>query len=112
MQRTRAAIWWAGAPLRLALLGLIGVYRLTLSGLLGGQCRFHPTCSAYAEQAIRNCGAVRGTALAVWRVLRCSPLSKGGVDYPPRPPVWRAVTGPGVYESVIREGSDPAEARP
>ena len=45
--------WKAGAPARLALLGLIRLYRVTLSGWLGGQCRFYPTCSHYAEDAIR-----------------------------------------------------------
>ena len=108
MTRIRAAMWWAGAPLRVALLGLIAVYRLTLSGMLGGQCRFYPSCSAYAEQAIRNCGAVRGTALSVWRVLRCSPLSKGGVDHPPPPPAWRRPAQPAEYENVIHSEGDPA----
>jgi putative membrane protein insertion efficiency factor len=108
MQRTRAVIWWAGAPLRAALLGLIAVYRLTLAGLLGGQCRFHPSCSAYAEQAIRNCGAIGGSALAVWRVLRCSPLTKGGVDYPPSPPAWRTGGRPASYETVIHDSGERA----
>ena len=74
----------AGWPARTVLIGLIRLYRVTLSGLMGGRCRFHPSCSAYAEAAIREAGAVRGTALSVWRVVRCSPLSRGGVDPPPR----------------------------
>ncbi len=81
--RVRRAMWIAGWPVRTTLLVLVRVYRVTLGQIVGGGCRFYPSCSAYAEQAIRDLGAVRGTALTVWRVLRCSPLSKGGVDYPP-----------------------------
>jgi len=75
--------WWAGAPARLTLIAAVRVYRATLVGVLGGQCRFHPSCSEYAEQAVRSVGAFRGGALAVWRILRCSPLSAGGVDPAP-----------------------------
>jgi hypothetical protein len=64
----------------LLLIGLVKVYRLTLSPMLGGQCRFEPSCSAYAEQALRRHGALRGSWLAVRRVLRCHPFNPGGVD--------------------------------
>jgi uncharacterized protein len=76
---TRIA-WVAGAPFRGALIGAISVYRLLFAGMLAGRCRFHPSCSAYALEAIRTHGALRGSALAVWRVLRCSPLTAGGLD--------------------------------
>jgi len=83
--RVRRFLWVAGAPSRGVLLGLIGLYRVTLSSWLGGQCRFYPTCSAYAESAIRTHGAVRGTLLATWRLARCGPFTAGGVDHvPPR----------------------------
>lgn len=85
----RRTLWVAGAPARLVLIALIHLYRLTLGQMTGGGCRFHPSCSHYAEEAIRNTGALRGSALAGWRVLRCSPLSKGGVDYPPAPAAWQ-----------------------
>ena len=91
MTRLRRAVWVAGWPVRALLLGLIALYRVTLSSVMGGQCRFYPTCSAYAEQAIRNTGAVRGLSFAAWRILRCSPLSAGGVDHPPGP-MYDAVT--------------------
>lgn len=81
--RLRDALWTLGAPVRLLLVGLIRLYQVTLSGWLGGQCRFSPTCSQYAEQAIRMHGAVRGAALAAWRVARCGPFTKGGVDHVP-----------------------------
>jgi hypothetical protein len=109
MRGIRTSIWKAGAPVRVLLLGLIALYRLTLSGVLGGQCRFHPSCSAYAEQAIRNRGAIQGTALAVWRVLRCSPMTRGGVDHPPPPPGWRTEAGAAEYDGVIQRR--PAEVR-
>lgn len=91
MNALRRLAWIAGAPFRAALLGAIRVYRLTLSGWLGGQCRFYPTCSHYAEDAIRTHGAVRGSALAVWRILRCNPFGKGGVEHVP-PPRRRAAS--------------------
>jgi uncharacterized protein len=87
--------WRAGAPARLALLGLIRLYRVTLSGWLGGQCRFYPTCSRYAEDAIRLHGAVRGVLMAAWRIARCGPFTRGGVDRVPAP---RHVTQ---YDAVI-----------
>jgi hypothetical protein len=75
--------WGAGAPARLLLTGLIRLYRVTLSGWLGGQCRFYPSCSSYAEQAVRVHGAARGSALALGRIARCGPFTPGGVDHVP-----------------------------
>jgi putative membrane protein insertion efficiency factor len=73
-------MWLAGAPVRAALIGAIHLYRVTLSGWLGGQCRFYPTCSQYGEEAIRTQGAIRGTAMTAWRVLRCNPFGRGGIE--------------------------------
>ncbi len=61
-------------------MGLIRLYQLFLSPLKPRVCRFHPSCSEYAFRAIQHCGLLRGTALAVWRVLRCNPFSPGGYD--------------------------------
>jgi putative membrane protein insertion efficiency factor len=58
----------------------IRFYRRFLSPALGQRCRYYPTCSAYAEEAVRELGAFRGMILAVWRVLRCNPFSNGGLD--------------------------------
>lgn len=80
MGGARRLTWIVGAPARTLLLGLIRLYRMTLSGWLGGQCRFYPTCSHYAEDAIRTHGALKGSLLATWRVLRCNPFGKGGID--------------------------------
>lgn len=69
-----------------ALLGAIDVYQATFSILnrkAGVRCRFKPTCSHYAEGAIRKYGALKGTGLAAWRVLRCGPWTPAGtVDLP------------------------------
>jgi len=62
----------------------IHAYQILLSPLLGGHCRFHPTCSEYARDAIAEHGAARGSWLAISRILRCHPLSRGGFD--PVPP--------------------------
>jgi len=59
---------------------LITLYRRLISPALPRRCRYEPTCSAYAEQAIRELGVVRGTIVAGWRLLRCNPFSHGGVD--------------------------------
>jgi putative membrane protein insertion efficiency factor len=61
-------------------LALIRLYQLTLSPLLGTQCRFHPTCSVYAQKAIAKYGFFRGAALGARRLLRCHPFHAGGVD--------------------------------
>jgi hypothetical protein len=61
----------------------IRLYQLTISRVLpANTCKFHPSCSEYAVLAIRRHGALKGIALAAWRVLRCHPWSMGGVDYP------------------------------
>jgi putative membrane protein insertion efficiency factor len=60
--------------------GLIRVYQVTVSPLLGPSCRFHPTCSHYAEQAILRHGLVRGAWLGIGRLLRCHPWNPGGYD--------------------------------
>ncbi|HUP94163.1 MAG TPA: membrane protein insertion efficiency factor YidD [Burkholderiales bacterium] len=69
------------------LLLLIEGYRLALSPLLGASCRFYPTCSAYAAEAIEKHGALRGAWLALRRITKCHPWHPGGVD--PVPPARR-----------------------
>lgn len=59
---------------------LLRLYRLTVSPLYGDRCKYHPTCSQYALDAVREVGLLRGLVLAAWRLLRCNPWSNGGVD--------------------------------
>jgi uncharacterized protein len=56
------------------------VYQRVISPALPRRCRYEPTCSAYAVQALRQFGILRGLVLAAWRVLRCNPFSHGGFD--------------------------------
>jgi putative membrane protein insertion efficiency factor len=65
----------------------------TMTSVTPRTCRYEPTCSHYAEQAIRRYGVARGLGLAVWRVLRCNPWSRGGYDPVPDPPK-REATAP------------------
>lgn len=69
-----------GKAMRSVLILLIRGYRYFVSPLLGRHCRFEPSCSAYALEAIQRFGALRGTWLALWRLLRCHPLHPGGYD--------------------------------
>jgi hypothetical protein len=65
------------------LLLLIRGYQIALSPFFGMHCRFHPTCSEYAREAIEVHGAIKGTGLALWRLLRCNPWCAGGIDEVP-----------------------------
>lgn len=79
---------WSDRPIRIHLMrwllrGLIRGYQLFISPLLGPRCRFYPTCSHYALEAIETHGALKGSWLALRRLLRCHPWSAGGVDLVP-----------------------------
>ncbi|MBQ6707200.1 MAG: membrane protein insertion efficiency factor YidD [Clostridia bacterium] len=62
------------------LIALIRFYQRAISPHTPGCCRFTPTCSAYAMEAIERFGVVRGLGLAIWRILRCNPFCRGGYD--------------------------------
>ena len=64
---------------------LIKVYRFLISPLLGDSCRFYPSCSHYAEEAIAQYGVLKGSYLAIRRLSKCHPLHEGGVDPVPPP---------------------------
>ena len=66
--------------MRQVLMGIIRIYQLTVSPLLGPRCRFYPSCSCYAHAAIERHGVVHGTWLALKRLLRCHPFAEGGYD--------------------------------
>lgn len=72
-------------PLARVLLGAVRFYQRFISPLSGPRCRFYPSCSSYAVTAIEKHGALRGTGLAAWRLLRCNPWNDGGVDDVPEP---------------------------
>ena len=68
---------------------LVKGYQVTLSPLFGDCCRFHPSCSNYMIEAIDVHGAVKGTVLGLWRLLRCHPFGKHGYDPVPPRGAWR-----------------------
>jgi putative membrane protein insertion efficiency factor len=72
------------------LIAPIRLYQRAVSPLMGRHCKYHPTCSAYAVEAVREFGVARGLVLAGWRLLRCNPWSHGGVDHPRDQRVFRA----------------------
>jgi uncharacterized protein len=62
-------------------IALLRGYQLLISPLFPASCKYHPSCSEYAVQALRRYGLVKGSILAAWRLLRCNPWSRGGVDH-------------------------------
>ncbi|HRJ49152.1 MAG TPA: membrane protein insertion efficiency factor YidD [Phycisphaerales bacterium] len=84
----RAPHVWSVFPL----VAVIRLYQVTLSPFIGRQCRYEPTCSNYALEALGNHGPWRGSWLAVRRVFRCHPFAKGGYD-PAPPPEPRSTEG-------------------
>jgi putative membrane protein insertion efficiency factor len=73
-------------PLRWLLIGFLRAYRLLISPLYGQVCRYHPTCSAYALEAVTERGSIIGSWLTVRRLARCHPWARGGYDPVPRSP--------------------------
>ena len=67
--------------MKAVLIAPIRVYQRVVSPMFPRRCKYHPTCSQYAVDAIREWGVFRGVVLAGWRLLRCNPWSHGGVDY-------------------------------
>ncbi len=65
------------------LIGLIKLYQKTLSYLIGGGCRFYPTCSSYSIEAIRKHGSLKGSWMMIKRISKCHPLNPGGIDNVP-----------------------------
>ena len=104
---------WASCLRRLpqsVLLGMVRGYRLLLKPWIGNACRFDPSCSAYALQALEQHGALRGTALTGWRLLRCHPWCEGGCD-----PVPHNAAAPlqGIFTRLLgRNAPTTAEAEP
>lgn len=70
------------------LIAPIRAYQVLISPLIPQRCKYYPSCSAYAVQALRVHGPFKGLALGTWRVLRCNPWSRGGVDHVPPKGSW------------------------
>jgi putative membrane protein insertion efficiency factor len=97
------AITPAPSPPARVLTTLIGAYQRWISPFLGNRCRFHPSCSAYAKTAIETHGALRGSWLAVRRLVKCQPFHPGGFDYVP-PATRRVKRGRGGYGEMVSAG--------
>ena len=98
---------------RLVLIALVRGYRLLLSPWVGQSCRFTPTCSAYALQALQRHGAVVGVGLAGWRILRCNPWCHGGCDEVPDNMPWnrpKASPSAGLFSSLLERDAGAAPA--
>jgi len=80
VKRSTPALTSLSRLLREGFLLPVHAYRWLISPNLKPRCRYYPSCSSYAVQAVRELGVIRGTILAVWRVVRCNPWSPGGVD--------------------------------
>ena len=68
--------------MKVLVLAPLRFYRRFVSPAIPPRCKYHPTCSAYAVQAVERYGILRGLVLAAWRILRCNPFSHGGYDPP------------------------------
>ena len=99
-----------GSPVRRALLGAVGFYSRAISPALPPRCRFYPTCSAYAAEAIEVHGAARGSWLALRRLLKCAPWHPGGVDLVP--PARPGTSGPDRASSTATPDFPDADPRP
>jgi hypothetical protein len=86
MKRVGAFIWLL--PRNICVL-ILRAYRKLISPLYGDVCRYYPSCSHYTLQAIQQYGVVRGIAMGIWRIARCHPWAKGGVDDVPARRVQR-----------------------
>jgi putative membrane protein insertion efficiency factor len=85
------------------LLGLISAYRRWISPAIGRRCKYEPSCSVYAINAIRRFGPLRGSVLAGWRLLRCNPFSHGGFDpVPERFTLRVGPIDPAVYHGEVK----------
>jgi putative membrane protein insertion efficiency factor len=85
---------------RYLLIGLLRLYRLLISPLYGEVCRYHPSCSAYALDAVRQHGSLKGSWLAIRRIGRCHPWAAGGLDPVPTTFTWRALRSAGLSKET------------
>jgi uncharacterized protein len=95
------SLWWVvlQAPKK-ALMGVVKAYRLLLSPWLGNACRFEPTCSVYALEALEKHGAISGTVLTACRLARCQPWCQGGHDPVPSATIFTRLFAPAVPDNA------------
>ena len=98
-------------PVRRALLAAIGFYSRSISPALPPRCRFYPTCSAYAAEAIERHGAGRGTWMALRRLVKCAPWHPGGVDLVPGTERGTAAPGTAAPGDLTTHRATPAAPR-
>jgi uncharacterized protein len=91
-----------------ALLFLIGVYQSFFSALMPSACKFYPSCSHYAADAVRIHGARRGSWLALCRVARCHPFTRGGVDLVPDACDFPPIETPAMHDAILENSRDEA----
>jgi uncharacterized protein len=101
-------------PVRTLFTGAIRGYQLVISPGLPGRCKFYPSCSQYALDAIKEYGAARGVVLGAWRILRCNPLSYGGYDPVSRQKLFgrRGKSSPSDAAEAGPEGGGQLSGRP
>jgi len=83
-----------GLPFTWLLIGIIRIYQIAISPLLGPKCKFYPSCSAYAVDSLRNHGPIKGSVLSGYRICRCHPWQLGGLDPTPPKGAWRPDINP------------------
>lgn len=105
MASFRTAFLQVDYHLRRFFLWMVRGYQTYLGWLLGGRCRFVPSCSCYAEEALQRGPLVPALLLIVWRLLRCQPLCKGGMDPVPN---WMTHEGRWIIRDRERHGEGPS----
>ena len=93
MRKLYELIWQNGIGklLSLVLIAPIRLYQMTISPLLGDVCRYYPSCSKYAVESLKVHGPFKGLILTAYRLLRCTPFTKGGIDPSPERGRWRPI---------------------
>lgn len=91
------------SPLAVVLIGLVKGYRAFISPLKAPSCKYYPTCSTYALEALNRHGAIKGFLLSTWRILRCNPWSYGGVDKVPLKGQWKSEPKYSMTDEELRE---------
>jgi putative membrane protein insertion efficiency factor len=96
VRRAWELLWVRGLGLALSMLLIapIRLYQWTISPMLGDVCRYHPSCSRYAVGALRTHGPLKGLTLASYRLVRCTPFTRGGLDPVPPRGMWRPAIHP------------------